>query len=316
MLAGAHCASRRSGVLPVARNRVRRVIKIAQELGSQPEVWLEAAALAGEAADRLPDRGERVAVVGCGTSLYVAQAAASWRERDGGGETDAFPASEMPAGRRYNRYVAITRSGTTTEVLEAMQRTAGPWLLLTADARQPASLHAAATIALPFADEESVVQTRFATACLALWRAHLGHDVAGVAEEGRRAVEAGLPASARSAGQFVFIGRGPAAAIASEAALKLREAAGCWTEAYPSMELRHGPISGVGPDTLVWSLDELDPELADDVRATGASVESGSLDPMAELVRVQRVAVELAQARGLDPDRPKHLARSVILAPH
>jgi len=34
---------------------------------------------------------------------------------------------------------------------------------------------------------------------------------------------------------------------------------------------------------------------------------------MAELVLIQRVAVELAEACGLDPDRPKHLTRSVVL---
>jgi fructoselysine-6-P-deglycase FrlB-like protein len=34
---------------------------------------------------------------------------------------------------------------------------------------------------------------------------------------------------------------------------------------------------------------------------------------MAELVLVQRMAVELAEVHGLDPDRPKHLTRSVVL---
>ncbi|CAM5647385.1 hypothetical protein SALBM311S_07571 [Streptomyces alboniger] len=41
---------------------------------------------------------------------------------------------------------------------------------------------------------------------------------------------------------------------------------------------------------------------------------AGGLDPLAELVRVQRLAVAVAAARGLDPDRPRHLSRSVILA--
>jgi fructoselysine-6-P-deglycase FrlB-like protein len=37
------------------------------------------------------------------------------------------------------------------------------------------------------------------------------------------------------------------------------------------------------------------------------------LDPLAELVRAQRLAVAVAAARSLDPDRPRHLTRSVIL---
>jgi fructoselysine-6-P-deglycase FrlB-like protein len=286
---------------------------IEQELSSQPDVWLAAGALAETASEQLPARGQRVVVVGCGTSLYMAQAAARWREDAGDGETDAYPASELPGGRRYDLCVAVSRSGTTTEVVELLERVGGRTLLITADPDQPASAVALSTIALPFADEESVVQTRFATGWLALWRAHLGHDVEALAQDGRWALSAPLPDALETRRQFVFLGRGPAAGLASEAALKLREAAGCWTEAYPSMEIRHGPISGVGPDSLVWSLDRLDDGLRGAIAATGAAIVQGDHDPMAELVRVHRVAVQLAEANGLDPDHPRHLARSVIL---
>ena len=37
------------------------------------------------------------------------------------------------------------------------------------------------------------------------------------------------------------------------------------------------------------------------------------LDPLADLIRVQRLAVARATARGLDPDSPRHLTRSVVL---
>jgi fructoselysine-6-P-deglycase FrlB-like protein len=243
----------------------------------------------------------------------MAQAAARWREDAGDGETDAYPASELPAGRRYDLCVAISRSGTTTEVIELLERVGGRSLLITAVPDQPAGHVASSSIALPFADEGSVVQTRFATGWLALWRAHLGHDVDALAEDGRWALSAPLPGRLGDRRQFVFLGRGPAAGLAFEAALKLREAAGCWTEAYPAMEVRHGPISGIGPHSLVWSLDRLDDGIRAAVAATGAAVVQGDHDPMAELVRVHRAAVELAEANGLDPDHPRHLARSVIL---
>jgi glucosamine 6-phosphate synthetase-like amidotransferase/phosphosugar isomerase protein len=54
--------------------------------------------------------------------------------------------------------------------------------------------------------------------------------------------------------------------------------------------------------------------LAEEVARTGATFfTSAELDPMADLVRAQRLAVELARARGIDPDRPRHLSRSVVL---
>src|ERR671923_761528 len=94
----------------------------AAEIASQPELWPRAAELAVEAADVLPARGARTCVVGCGTSLFIAQAWAALRERAGHGETDAFAASELPDGRRYDVLVAISRSGSTSEVLHALRQ--------------------------------------------------------------------------------------------------------------------------------------------------------------------------------------------------
>src|SRR5439155_11171852 len=90
------------------------------ESASQPACWERAAAVAAAGSAALPRPGERVAVVGCGTSWFIGQAYAALRERAGHGGTDAFAASEYPVDRRYDRVLAITRSGTTTEVLDLL----------------------------------------------------------------------------------------------------------------------------------------------------------------------------------------------------
>jgi len=74
---------------------------VVSEIRRQPEAWTRAAALAAELSGTLPRRGARVAVIGCGTSWFVAAAYAALREQAGLGETDAFAASELPPGRRY-----------------------------------------------------------------------------------------------------------------------------------------------------------------------------------------------------------------------
>jgi fructoselysine-6-P-deglycase FrlB-like protein len=79
------------------------------------------------------------------------------------------------------------------------------------------------------------------------------------------------------------------------------------------MEYRHGPVSVAGPKTLAWIFGEHDASLAADIAVTGATVLHHDIDPMAELVRAQRVAVALAESKGLDPDNPQHLTRSVVL---
>jgi fructoselysine-6-P-deglycase FrlB-like protein len=285
------------------------------EIASQPEKWEQAAELLAQVTERLPQPGRRVAIIGCGTSYFIAQAVAGARESLQQGETDAFVASEMPASRHYDMVVAISRSGTTTEVARALTAL-GPGastLAISAVDDTPVVHAAGDAILLAFADEESIVQTRFATTALALMRAHFGQDLEPAIADARAALGRPLPVDPADFEQFVFLGRGWTVGLAAEAALKFREAAGAWTESYHAMEYRHGPISVAGAGTLVWFLSGGEPALVDDVRATGATVVVGSSDPMAELVTLQQMAVALAHARGLDPDRPAHLTRSVVL---
>lgn len=284
------------------------------EVASQPACWARAATMAGDCPS-LPSGGERVAVVGCGTSWFVAQSYAALREHRGHGETDAYAASEFPDGRRYDRVLAISRSGTTTEVLELLGRlNDAETVAVTANPEAPITTAVSAVVALSFADERSVVQTRFATTALALLRAHLGDDMNRVVEDGRHCGEAALPADLLEAKQVTFLGRGWTVGLAHEAALKMREAAGAWSESYPAMEYRHGPISIAEPGRVIWMFGALPPGLAEEVTATGATmVASGDCDPLAHLILAQRLAVEQAAMRGLDPDRPRHLTRSVVL---
>lgn len=283
------------------------------EIAAQPACWERAAGVVPAASRVLPEAGERVAVVGCGTSWFMAMAYAALREQAGLGETDAFAASEMPSGRRYDAVVAITRSGTTTEVLRLLDGVRDTrTVALTAVPGSPVTTAAGESVVLDFADEESVVQTRSATTTLALLRAHLGHDLSGAIADAEKALAEPLDGWAE-AGQVSFVGTGWTLGLAHEAALKLREAAQFWAEAYPAMDYRHGPIAIAEPGRLVWAFGDAPSGLADDVAATGANFVSSDLDPMAHLVSAQRLAVALAESRGLDADRPRYLTRSVVL---
>ena len=86
-----------------------------------------------------------------------------------------------------------------------------------------------------------------------------------------------------------------------------------WAESYPAMEFRHGPISVVDRRSAVWFFSAPPEGLADEVARTGALVVRADRDPMAHLVAAQRLAVALAGCRGLNPDQPRNLTRSIIL---
>jgi fructoselysine-6-P-deglycase FrlB-like protein len=168
-------------------------------------------------------------------------------------------------------------------------------------------------VVLDYADEESVVQTRFATSLLAAARAALGEDIEVLAQSAESALTSQLPAAALDARQSVFLGTGWSIGLAHEAALKLREAAQGWSESYPAMEYRHGPVALAEPGTHVWIFGDAPQGLVAQVEATGAAVTNDALDPMVDLVRVHRVAFGRARKLGLDPDRPRNLTRSVVL---
>jgi fructoselysine-6-P-deglycase FrlB-like protein len=254
-----------------------------------------------------------VAVIGCGTSWFIAMSYAVAREQAGLGVTDAFAGSEYPASRDYDRVLMISRSGTTTEIVDLLQALPSQrTVLITAVADSPAAAVADQVVALPFADERSVVQTRFATTTLALLRASIGDDVDALAAQAETALTVPID-DLLDAEQVSFVGRGAAVGLTFEAALKTREAAQFWAESYPAMDYRHGPIAIAQPGRLVWSLGTAPDGLAAEVAATGARFVQHDLDPIAGLVVVHRFAVALAEGRGLDPDNPRSLTRSVIL---
>jgi fructoselysine-6-P-deglycase FrlB-like protein len=285
----------------------------AAEIASQPETWSRARDVDGAA---LVAPGERVLVLGCGTSWFMAQSLAELRESAGFGETDAVCASEFVPRRRYDRVIAITRSGTSTEVLEALRQVpAGTHrVAVTAVTGEPVDGLVEERILLDFADERSVVQTRFPTTLLAVARQAYGEDLSHLVADGEAALAADLPGDPAATGHLVFLGTGWTVGLAHEAALKVREAAQAWSESYPAMDYRHGPVAVAGAGSLVWAFGAVPAALDETIRGAGATPVRNGLDPLAQLVLAQRFAVALAAHKGLDPDRPRLLTRSVILA--
>jgi fructoselysine-6-P-deglycase FrlB-like protein len=284
------------------------------EIASQPEVW--SIAIDRAALVPLPAPGERVAVIGCGSSLNVARAYARLREAAGQGQTDAYPASELTATRKYDHMVFVSRTGTTTEILDALRDAPSGVITtsVTADEGAPLARETSNLVLLDFANERSVVSSRFITAAIVLLRAHLGEDVSALPAAAAAELARPVPADLAARTEFTFLGRGWAAFVADEAALKLREASRTWAESYPAMEYRHGPISVSDPGTVVWGIGEIPASLAEDAARTGATVIATGGDPLTGLIGAQRLAVMLAGRKDIDPDQPRALSRSVILA--
>jgi len=287
------------------------------ELATQPDMWRRAAGTSEAELALLPQPGEPAIVLGCGTSYYVGEAYARRRVAAGLGQTRAAIPSEVDAIAPGETVVLLSRSGKTGDLVSLGQELKSTHRVVTiaGEARTPiADLVPGSSILLDYADEQSVMQTRFATTGLALLRRSLGEDVDALARQGETALASPLPLSDEALARLthvVFLGTKWSAGLAQEAALKIREAAGFWTEAYPLFEYQHGPISCAGPTSLVWSLTDVPDSVAVDIKATGAELAVTPVDAQAEMIRVHRLAVELAFREGRDPDSPPHLSRAV-----
>jgi glucosamine--fructose-6-phosphate aminotransferase (isomerizing) len=224
---------------------------------------------------------ERLVLVGCGSSLHAAAAARPWLECLTGLPCDVEAASEYrtreaPLSRR-TAGVLVSRSGETADMLGvmAMLKPRGVPLVSVVNAQHSAMARGADLLWLTEAGREQGLGATKSFTCqmLALIRfglalgLHRGsvtldtmvameRELAAAASVCTRAeaLEAQFEAIAERLirfGETLFIGRGSAAAIAAEGALKLRELSGLRAEATAAGEMSHGVIGMVREDSPV-----------------------------------------------------------------
>ncbi len=267
-----------------------------------------------------------LALLGCGSSYCIGVAGAALYEATHGHAAQGCIASEYIARPDW-AHIAISRTGQTTELVEAMRRARGAGarvVLLCGALDSPAAQHADAVLPLEFAAERSVIQTRYIAAATLALRLLIGPPEAraALAELPDRMAE-GLenfdPAALTDAAQVVFLGRGWRYGLALMAALNLQETALLSPNGHQTQEYRHGPLATADARTLVWCFDPpadpLSAAVLDDARASGARVRCPDVDPLTGAAQAQLLAVRLATSRGIDPDAPPNLSRAIVV-PH
>ena len=244
---------------------------------------------------RLPQG--RVLHTGCGTSFHAAQTA-GWAEQ-------ALELVLRPRGADV--LVVVSHEGTTTLSLEAARAFDGPVWLVTGKQESPlAELAAEVVVATPEI-ERSWCHTASYTCAVAALRALHGEDVSGLPALVERALGERLPVSDHE--RFLVAGAGRDWPTAQEAVLKLREGAFVAAEAHHTEQLLHGHLAAVDESVRCFVL-EGEGRAAE--RAAGAAAALRELGcettlvptahPVVDIVPFQLLTLELAEARGVDPD--------------
>jgi glucosamine--fructose-6-phosphate aminotransferase (isomerizing) len=243
--------------------------------------------------------------------------------------------------------IAISQSGRSPDLLATVSglKAAGAWVLaLVNDTNSPICDLADEVFDLAAGPERSIAATKSFIASLAAiarvvaaWTGggELGRELDRLPELLGRTWELDwsplIPGLVGATDCYV-LGRGMGFAVAQEAALKLKETSQLHAEAFSTAELRHGPMALVRsgfPALLFSQRDKTEANVEDTAaalverganvfvagaEAAGAAwlptIRSGPLlEPILQIQSFYRVANALAVARGLDPDRPPHLAK-------
>ncbi|MDQ3671125.1 MAG: SIS domain-containing protein [Actinomycetota bacterium] len=271
------------------------------------QLTLSAIALQPEWLGQVPDRvgtkrlptDARVLFTGCGTSYHAALACGP-----------AAQSLELVLGNapEADVLVAISHQGTTLVTREAVEAFHGETWLITGTSDSPLERVVDHVVVTTPELEQSYCHTVSYTCAIAAGRALKGEDVTGLADAVARELEAD-PFGVSEHGRFLVAGAGDDTATALEAVLKLREGVHAAAEAHHTEQLLHGHLAAIDSNVRCFVLEGQGraSERARELERALAELECEvtvvpTTHPVVDIVRFQRLMVDLAAARGIDPD--------------
>jgi glucosamine--fructose-6-phosphate aminotransferase (isomerizing) len=257
---------------------------------AQPE-WLRAV----PTGRRLPEG--RILHTGCGTSFHAAQTG-GWAEQ----------ALELVlAPRKADALVVISHEGGTLLSLEAARAFDGPVWLITGKADSVLGEVADEVVVAAPEIEKSWCHTASYTSAVAALRALHGDDIGWLPSAVEEALQQREPVSGHE--RFLVAGAGRDWPTAQEAVLKLREGVRVAAEAHHTEQLLHGHLAAVDESVRAFVLEGEGRAAERAAGAVAALRELGcdttlvpTVHPVVDIVRFQLLTLELAEARGIDPD--------------
>lgn len=261
-------------------------------IAAQP-AWLRAVPR-----DRALPRG-RVLATGCGTSFHAAQTT--------GHAVQALELVSAPSSDA-DVLVAVSHEGETALTLEAARAFAGPVWLVTGKVESPLARVAEEVVVATPEVERSWCHTASYTCAVAALAALAGESVEWLAGAVAEALAApALPVSGHD--RWLVAGAGSDWPTAQEAVLKLREGAHVAAEAHHTEQLLHGHLAAIDETVRCFVLEgrgRAAVRAADAVaalRILGCDVTLvPTRHPVVDIVAFQRLTVDLAAERGIDPD--------------
>ena len=272
-------------------------------------------------------------VCGCGTSYHAALIIASLIEKYAHVRAKAHVSSELTANTLLNEpafAIIISQSGETADTLVAMQLLQKHQIPIIALCNVTTSTIAKqSTLCFPLlcGPEIAVASTKVFCATLLVSCLLLGcfkpqnyHDLIKYTQTTLNQARQILPLPRHKSSKIFFVGKGFNYYLSLEAALKVKEITYTHCEGYPTNELKHGPLSMIDRDTLSIIYQSTTDNAVAEITARGGQVviipmdtQQNPLRFIAQIIPAQIFALDLATKLGIDPDKPRNLAKSVTV---
>lgn len=327
-----------------------------REIKSQTEAWAQALDVTEGVS--LPNAAEyeQVIFTGCGSTYYLSLAAAALYQELTGCVARAVPGGELLLNaqtiltNQRTLLVAISRSGTTTETVKAVEKFKLEMrgeVIVISNHDEVLSRLADISIVISKGQEESVAQTRSFSSmyvavtalCLRMaGRSDLMQTVSALPKSGEQLMTkyeqfAKIMGENLNVDRFYFLGSGIRYGLACEVNLKMKEMTLTHSEPFHFLEFRHGPMSMVNQNAVVVGMLSdanrvHETKVLSEMKTLGGTVtgfgendadvqfESGmpeSIRGVLYLPVLQLMAFYRSVAKGLNPDRPNHLHAVVRL---
>lgn len=289
---------------------------------------------------------EEILFVGCGSSYNLALTASRYFERVLKVRTKVFPAGEVAFEKtpKLEGKLAFlfSRTGNTTEVLlanEVLGRKGFKTVGITIEENSKLSKESDIPLVFPIKEEAVVMTKSFNMILLSLM--FMADRISGssvspygeLVEYSERFFDISWKAvegiDLKRYEHFVFLGVAEFYGVSLESALKCMEMSLTFSEAYSTLEYRHGPKALVDEKTLVFvqkvaGMDAQEKRLKRELESLGATVleigEDGDIplsndwrSAFLRTIPAQILGYQKASSRGVSPDRPPHLEKTVTL---
>lgn len=316
-----------------------------KEILSQPDEFLRTSSYLSQLPPNSFPRflldSDVVYFIGCGSSYYLAISASKYFSHVTGIETKAIPSGELVLSdtrpfstKLKSSAVMISRSGNTTEtvlVAKKLRKMGIKTFGITLNEKSDLQKICDSCLSLPL-EERSVVMTK-SFSCMLLSLFFISDKLSGKKPEYSQLINSSSEFVSKlcqieqdqsliKANHYVFLGSGIYEGIARESALKLQEMSLSMTQAFSSLEYRHGPKALVTKNTVIIlyaSKQNEEINLLNEMKELGAltvlrpSLVEDGRDAFLQVIFAQLLGLFIAKYKGLNPDQPKNLSRTVIL---